>query len=174
MSTLKVNTIKDLNDQDKFGIQLGTVVTASGTSFDITGIPSWANRVSVLINGLSTNGTATYFVRLGTSGGIEATGYVGKGVLIDNTGNSGNSQTTGFVIGATGAAGVTQSGVMTLHRVTGNTWVATGMYNREDSTTAIAATAGIKTLSGTLDRIRLVTANGTDVFDAGTVNISWE
>lgn len=29
-------------------------------------------------------------------------------------------------------------------------------------------------LSGTLDRVRITTANGTDTFDAGTINILYE
>ena len=33
---------------------------------------------------------------------------------------------------------------------------------------------GNVTLSGTLDRIRLTTTNGTDVFDGGSVNIVYE
>jgi hypothetical protein len=33
---------------------------------------------------------------------------------------------------------------------------------------------GSVTLSGTLDRIRLTTVNGTDTFDAGSVNIIYE
>jgi hypothetical protein len=36
------------------------------------------------------------------------------------------------------------------------------------------AAAGTKTLSGTLDRITLTTVNGTDTFDAGSVNIMYE
>jgi hypothetical protein len=33
---------------------------------------------------------------------------------------------------------------------------------------------GTVTLSGTLDRVRITTVNGTDTFDAGTVNILYE
>ena len=34
--------------------------------------------------------------------------------------------------------------------------------------------AGNVTLSGALDRIRLTTANGTDVFDGGSANIIYD
>ena len=34
--------------------------------------------------------------------------------------------------------------------------------------------AGTKTLSGTLDRVRITTTNGTDTFDAGSINIFYE
>jgi hypothetical protein len=34
--------------------------------------------------------------------------------------------------------------------------------------------AANKTLSGALDRLRLTTVNGTDTFDAGSINIMYE
>jgi len=33
---------------------------------------------------------------------------------------------------------------------------------------------GAVTLGGTLDRVRITTVNGTDTFDAGTINILYE
>jgi hypothetical protein len=33
---------------------------------------------------------------------------------------------------------------------------------------------GNKTLSDTLDRVRITTVNGTDTFDAGSINILYE
>jgi hypothetical protein len=33
---------------------------------------------------------------------------------------------------------------------------------------------GSKTLTGTLDRVRITTVNGTDTFDAGSINILYE
>jgi hypothetical protein len=33
---------------------------------------------------------------------------------------------------------------------------------------------GFVPLSGTLDRVRITTANGTDTFDAGSINILYE
>jgi hypothetical protein len=38
----------------------------------------------------------------------------------------------------------------------------------------VDGSAGTKTLSGTLDRVRITTANGTDTFDAGSINILYE
>jgi hypothetical protein len=34
--------------------------------------------------------------------------------------------------------------------------------------------AGAVTLGGVLDRVRITTVNGTDTFDAGTINILYE
>jgi hypothetical protein len=54
-----------------------------------------------------------------------------------------------------------------------NTWIASGVTGFDDIA-ATTMTGGRKTLSGTLDRVRLTTVNGTDTFDAGSVNIMYE
>lgn len=55
--------------------------------------------------------------------------------------------------------------------VSGNTWVSSHCVARGGG-----GVGGGKSpsLSGTLDRIRLTTVNGTDTFDAGSVNIMYE
>lgn len=40
MSTLKVNSIKNLNNEEPFGLTLMTPQTASGPAVDFVGIPS--------------------------------------------------------------------------------------------------------------------------------------
>lgn len=55
----------------------GTVtVTTSGTEKDFA-IPSWARRIRAMLNGVSLSGTALIRFRLGTSGGIVTSGYLG-------------------------------------------------------------------------------------------------
>lgn len=45
--------------------------TTSGTTSDFTGIPSWAKKIIVMINGISTSAvSSTFMLQLGTSGGI--------------------------------------------------------------------------------------------------------
>jgi hypothetical protein len=42
-------------------ITRGTAVAStSGTTVDFTGIPSWAKRITVMMSGVSTNGTDTF------------------------------------------------------------------------------------------------------------------
>jgi hypothetical protein len=53
-----------------------------------------------------------------------------------------------------------------------NIWTELGSIARNDA--VLFPSAGTKTLSGTLDRIRITTVNGTDLFDAGSVNIMYE
>jgi len=47
------------------------VASTSGTSIDFTSIPSWVKRVTVMFAGVSTNGTGSYLIQIGDSGGIE-------------------------------------------------------------------------------------------------------
>jgi hypothetical protein len=62
-----------------------------------------------------------------------------------------------------------------LHNITGNFWVSSSTMGAKVSAGYFGAGsgAGSKELSGTLDRVQvLTTAGGT--FDAGTVNIMYE
>jgi hypothetical protein len=42
----------------------GTAVTASGTSIDFTDIPNWVKRITVMLNGISSNGTNLFLIQL--------------------------------------------------------------------------------------------------------------
>ena len=63
--------------------------------------------------------------------------------------------------------------MITITNLSANTWVAMGLLGG-DVTEVVDATAGGKTLSATLDRVRITTVNGTDTFDAGSINILYE
>lgn len=155
------------------GLQTDTAkASTSGTSVDFTGIPSWVKRVTVMFSGVSTNGVSNGLVQLG-AGSITNSGYLGSAAGYQAT-NSGAcvTYTTGFGI-ATGAAANTLNGHMILTNVSGNTWASS--HNISTSTSNIAFFgSGVITLSGTLDRVRITTVNGTDTFDAGTINIIYE
>jgi hypothetical protein len=152
------------------------IATTSGTSHDFTGIPSWVKRITINYQSLSSNGTSIPIVQLGDSGGIETTGYLGAG-SVTTGGGTGSNFTTGF--GLTNSSGwlatsvLHGSLVLTLLDSTNNTWIASGTSGYSSSTFT-SATGGSKSLSATLDRIRLTTVNGTDTFDAGSFNIIYE
>jgi hypothetical protein len=153
----------------------GTAVSASGTSFDLTGIPSWAKRVTVLYAGLSLNtgGVNPITFRLGTSGGIVATGYLGSQGYVGGPPAS-TLMSTGFELYQDTAAD-TLSGALTLQLLNPatNHWVATGIAGATNAA-YLRYIGGHVTLSGALTQIRVTTGNGTATFDAGTVNIMWE
>ena len=160
-------------------IVLGTAVTStSGTSIDFTGIPSWAKRVTVLISGVSTSGTSSPIVQIGDSGGIETTSYLAAGSIHQMSQlNSITTFTNGFPIAPTNAAwGATAvfQGAISIEKLTGNTWIARGMFYNSTATVQTYGSTGSKSLSDVLDRIRITTDGGTDTFDAGTINVSWE
>jgi hypothetical protein len=153
----------------------GTVVAStSGTSIDFTSIPSWVKRITVMINGLSTNGTSDPLIQLGDSGGIENTGYV-AGAAVITSGAAGFSSTAGFPISGSWSASVLFSGIVTLalQDAATNTWTASVAGGRTDASGAFSG-GGYKALSATLDRIRLTTAGGVNTFDAGSINILYE
>jgi len=148
------------------------VATTSGTSIDFTGIPSWAKRVTVLMNGVSTSGTSRPILQIGDSGGFETSGYssVGAGfnsAIVDTI--TGGFALTYSVWAATGVL----SGNVTLANISGNTWTLSSVLGNT-GVAAIHFGAGTKTLSDVLTQVRLTTVNGTDTFDAGTVNIMYE
>ena len=152
-------------------ITLGTAqASTSGTSIDFTSIPSGVKRITVMFNGVSTNGTSNWQLQLG-SGSVTTTGYAGAAATFNATPTVANA-TTGFLI-ASALAAVTLSGTVIFTNVSGNIWVASGYLSRTDAGTAFG-TGGNITLSGTLDRVRITTVNGTDTFDAGSINIMWE
>jgi len=153
-------------------ITRGTAVaTTSGTSVDFTSIPSTVKRITVMLNEVSTNGTSSVIVQLGDSGGVETSGYSGCFVEIKAT-PSRLAASSGIILNSP-AASSTCDGILTLVNITGNTWVAT--FVGGDRVALVCNVAGIsKTLSGTLDRIRLTTDGGVNTFDAGSVNIMYE
>ena len=148
----------------------GTSVSASGTAVDFTGIPSWAKRITVMFFGVSTSGTTPVIVQIGASS-FTTTGYLGA---VDSvaSGISVVAVTTGFGVTDQNAAQA-YSGATTILNINSNSWVAQSIGGISNSA-AIGFGGGSVTISGTLDRVRVTTVNGTDTFDAGTINILYE
>jgi hypothetical protein len=156
-------------------VTLGTpVASTAGTAIDFTGIPAGVRRLSVHFNGVSLSGTAHLLIQIGDSGGIETTGYVSSSSSAGGTNAVASTQSTaGFVI-YDGTAANAVNGSVILSLVDGSaTWAAFGSMSV--GTGFVSGTGGTKALSpGPLDRVRITTTNGTDTFDAGEINISYE
>ena len=121
-----------------------------------------------MLNGVSSNGTSNFQIQLGDSGGIETSGYTGS--VNRETNILGFS--AGFILMFNTTAATTNVIPVVLNLVNGNNWVCSFVSARSDN--AVSYGAGAKTLSDTLDRVRITTVNGTDTFDAGTINVMWE
>ena len=146
--------------------------STSGTSIDFTGIPSWVRRITVMLAGVSTNGSSNYVFQLGTSSGVVTTGYINYGMNFGSSGGTGAGYTNGFNSKGP-AAGDLTSGSIIITNLTSNTWTAFGMTAAGAAATGYL-TAGSIALGGTLDRVRITASNGTDTFDAGSINILYE
>ena len=146
------------------------VASTSGTSIDFTSIPSWVKRVTVNLGGVSTNGSSNLLFQIG-SGSVQTTGYLGSGTYQSTTVTFATFTTGVGVRNAIGATAVFH-GSLVFVNLTGNTWVGSATF--ADTSGATNTSAGSVTLSGALDRVRITTVNGTDAFDAGTINILYE
>lgn len=159
------------------GITLATsVATTSGTAFDFTGIPSTVKRITVIFNGVqastSSGSGGSFLVQLGTSSGIENTGYVSTGNCLDSAGgSSAASSTAGFLV-FNNASTANLGGSMTINLFSGNIWVENHTAQTGDNARSVLG-GGTKTTAATLDRIRLTTTNSAS-FTAGSVTIQYE
>lgn len=165
-----MSIVLDGNNVSTVGvINSGTAVAStSGTSIDFTSIPAGVKRITVMFNGVSTNGTSNIQIQIG-AGSVTSTGYTGgtsRGTtVVDNS--------TGFIVAQNNAAANVYSGVFTVVTLGSNVWAQLGNAISSASD-ACTVSAGNLTLSGTLDRVRITTVNGTDTFDAGSINILYE
>ena len=148
--------------------------STSGTSIDFTGIPSWVKRITVMLSGVSTSGTSSLRFQLGDSGGIENTGYASNALTSSTSAaiNTANS-TAGFDGGSIASSSNVLNGALVLTNVTSNTWVCQGSISNTGDSRFMSISGG-KSLSDTLTQVRITTVNGTDTFDAGSINIVYE
>lgn len=145
------------------------VASTSGTSVDFilsADVAPYVKRITVMFSGVSTSGTSNPQIQLGDAGGIETTGYTVSSLESTTT-----NYTTGFGIRFASAT-ASLNGSLVLTNVSGNVWAGTGLFN--NTSTAVTILAGSKTLSDTLTTVRVTTVNGTDTFDAGSINILYE
>lgn len=151
--------------------------STSGIAINFTGIPSWAKEVIILLNGVSTNGTSRLLVQVGDtgSGTYRTTGYVclTSGIIPASAQGTQNYTDGASLYSATAASGAWY-GRVTFSRVSASpgNWVFDGIAGLS-SNTGLYNVVGSIQVAGSLDKIRLTTAGGTDTFDAGQVNITY-
>jgi hypothetical protein len=159
-------------------LSIGSEVTCAGqTSIPFTSvIPSWAKRITVSLNSVSTSGTSNFLIRLGVGGVLETTGYSSVATSIAN---AAVNNTTGFLGSYSGSSANTHGAIYTITKIgTGNTYVFAGVCGTNNAASNSFTCTGSKTLAGVLDSLSVTTVNGTDTFDttpsAGSINIMWE
>jgi len=154
------------------GVTQGTAqATTSGSTKDFNSIPAGTKRIVVSLDGVSTNGSSDFLIQIGDSGGIENTGYNAQAC----DGGTPVTSTAGFIITDSVSNTRTYYGtvILTLVDAATFTWAATGNIVADTGAAVAFYSAGGKSLSAELDRVRL-TSVSADTFDGGKVNIQYE
>jgi hypothetical protein len=147
------------------------VASTSGTSIDFTSIPAGVRRITVMFNGVSTSGVSSPLIQLG-SGSPTTSGYLGVGSRWVGSGTGETAFTTGLGLNGVQAAYLYR-GAIVFNLLGSNAWIGVANMSETSANVMFMSTTSV-TLSGTLDRVRITTVNGTDTFDAGTINILYE
>jgi hypothetical protein len=146
------------------------VASTSGTSIDFTSIPSWVKRITIMFNGVSTNGTSIKLVQIG-AGSVTTSGYLSSSTTTGTT-SATSATAVGYNFGTNSTADAI-NGIMTIASFGSNVWVSSHAAYANSTPQGVFG-GGTVTLSGTLDRVRITTVGGTDAFDAGSINILYE
>ena len=150
----------------------GTAQTLSGSSVTFS-VPSWVQKITLMVQGLSFAGsTGQSRVQIGTGAALTTTGYTGDSIVVTgaNTCNT-SSFTNGLALYNGNVAGDTLWGVVTVTKITGNTWISSFTSCRSDNAASRTGTSYIA-LAGALDIVGIAATAST--FDAGTINILYE
>jgi hypothetical protein len=151
--------------------------TMSGTQQDWTGIPSWANRITIGLVNASLNQN-TYIRLQAGSGSVDQTNtYVTAVTNLSGWLWSGNGY--GWDLTDGGSASGFYTGIVQLLHMGSNLWAFNVTATTPTLGPTLSSGSGYKTLSGALDRLRLTSYNGsggqgTASFDAGTVTVYYE
>jgi hypothetical protein len=147
-------------------------VSASGnTSVDFTSMPSWINTITVMFRNISTVSNDNILVQLGTSSGFTTSGYVSTSIDFDGGGGVAANSTAGLLVKLNPGSNIV-NGTMIIAYTGSNAWV--NNHTMSNNTNIMTVGGGTIALGGTLDRVRITTVSGTDPFDAGTLNISYQ
>tara|TARA_R110002051_G_scaffold117776_1_gene191410 strand:+ start:21 stop:632 length:612 start_codon:yes stop_codon:yes gene_type:complete len=155
--------------------RLGTTVSSefastSGTTVSLTGIPAGVTRVDVLFEGVSSNGTGEFMLRLGTASGIETSGYQSG----SSNGDNADEDTTSLKLSYGISAATSRNGIihLRLKDVANNTWISGGILDKRTGANLLSYSAGAKSLGGALTQMQLLNTAG-NTWDAGSLALQW-
>lgn len=153
--------------RDKFW-KSGVIATTSGTSIDVTTIPSWITRLTIPFSSVSSSGSNNWLLQIG-SGSILTSGYNGNVTRTAGTLLQTNTSTSGALINVI-AASASVSGAIEIILLGNNVYTIKGSLG--DTAGSNYFLAFSVTLSGAMDRIRL--SFGGDTADAGSISVLGE
>ena len=152
------------------GVTIGTEVSLSGATIDITGLTG-AKMIVITLNAASMSGTDDLLIQIGDAGGIEATGYSAGHCAVTNAAATGGANyTTGFGILTNSAASVLHGTIiLALEDEANFTWSCSQSIGFSSGASA-GIGGGSKSLSAALTQLRFA-ATGADTYDAGSANV---
>jgi hypothetical protein len=150
----------------------GALQSVPGAGLTVGSIPAGVRRITVVLNGVSNDGSGTSLLRLGTSGGLITSGYASDyGRSVHGSTCYVGHNTTGILLSNNSAAeavyGVAE---FVLADAATNLWFCS--FQGFASSTAILNSFGFIALSGPVTQLALLPFSGT--FDAGSMSVSWE
>jgi hypothetical protein len=168
--TNKTLTSPTIGGTPVMGASLITSSTAapstSGSAVDFVNIPSWVKRITVMLQGVSTNGNSGVVVVLGY--GATPT-YVITGYSGGSYNGSASNNSASFIISNSSTAADVRSGIVTFALFDGTTWVSSGSVATNAGNAS--SSGGYVTIGAALTAISVRTAA---VFDLGSINIFYE
>ena len=166
----QIQTVVDAATQGAVPTYSPTQTTTSGTSVTFTDVPSWARKITVMLQGVShDNGSSgSFMVQLGTDSGVIETGYL-------STSSNHSGASVGSLTDAFGFTNVTSSqqlsGQMFITKLDSSTYVMTGQSRV--STTGLREGSGELTgVTGTITRVHVKFTAGN--FDSGKIRLLYE
>lgn len=145
-----------------------TLSTASGSALvEHTGVPAALDHIKLRFKNVSLTGSDHVLVQIGPTAAIATTGYTDcRAHAISSSTFATDTSTAGFLIRINSATRQI-SGMLELHRISGNEWSAVGHFTAAD---IILTCTGTKDLSAdALARIGVVPISGS--FDGGAVTV---
>jgi len=172
-SLVKEDTVQGVLDLVSAGFTQGTEqATTSGSSVTFGSIPAGVDMVIINFAGVSLSAADNMLIQLGSSSGIEASGYTSGGALIGdgNSTGSGATTTSGFHLQTSSASGVMGGQMtLTLEDAANYTWCSTHIFYELSRYQIFGG--GHKSLSGELTQVKIAPDSGN--FDAGAINIMY-
>lgn len=147
-------------------------VAATGTAVDVLSIPSWARNIYIEFNNVAVDASTQTLLRVGDVSGVSSINYASLSAGMTPAGGVAITEVSNSipVRSDSGSAQVVR-GRISLRKGNGNGWFAEGILYRSGDK-AIIWVVGLGALSGTLDRIRLMTSNASN-FAGGEFTVAW-
>jgi hypothetical protein len=174
LATTTASAVRTILDVDQ-GSSFSPVVATTGTTGIslTTGIPAGVSHVRVLLDGVSITTTDPWYVRVGSTSGLLATGYQSASAIVSTAGTATAYSTIGFILHVA-QPGRLVHGSMLLSRLTSHQWVASYALSAIEGTTGYGMSGGgTALLDADIDRVS-ITTTGVQVFDSGQASVHWD